>query len=164
MVTRIVAGEATPLRVTKVERGLIHCGALTFEPKLGLEVDPVLGPDMWGAIRSQLRPEPPAMRRRHSFTCGRPASRLLQVVLLIAYVITLAAMAVATGLGRYPLAVKLGAAVILLGLTMRVAAQEIGAFDHSYLRDALPGQSLGWMSKKREVRRSPLRARPDRRA
>ena len=135
MVTRIVAGEATPLRVTRVERGLIHCGALTFEPKLGLEVDPVLGPDMWGAIRSQLRPEPPPMRRRivHLRSSRKP---LLQVVLLIAYVITLAAMAVATGLGRYPLAVKLGAAVILLGLTMRVAAQESGAFDHSHLRDA----------------------------
>ncbi len=133
MVTRIIGGEETRLRVTRVERGLIHCGALTFEQKLGLEVDPVLGPDMWGAIRSQLRPEPPPVRRRTVHLQSSPR-HLLQVILLIAYVITLAAMAVATGLGRYPLAVELGAAVILLGLTMRVVAQEGRAFGHAHVR------------------------------
>jgi hypothetical protein len=133
MVTRIVAGEATSLRVTKVERGLIHCGALTFEPKLGLEVDPVLGPDMWGAIRSQLRPEPPAMRRR-TVHLPSPVKHVVQIILFAAYVTTLVAMAVATGFGRYPLAVELGAAVMLLGLTLRVAAREGRSFGHALLR------------------------------
>jgi hypothetical protein len=133
MVTRIVAGEATLLRVTKVERGLIHCGALTFEPQLGLEVDPVLGPDMWGAIRSKLRPEPSAMRRRTEHV-PLPGKRLLQIILFTAYVTTLAAMAVATGLGRYPLAVELGGVLALLGLTMRVAAPEGRAFGQAHLR------------------------------
>lgn len=133
MVTRIVAGEETRLRVTKVERGLIHCGTLTFEPKLGLEVDPVLGPDMWGAIRSQLRLEPPAMRRR-TVHLPSPGKRLLQSILFTAYLTTLAAMAVATGLGRYPLAVELGGALALLGLTMRVAAKEGRAVGHAHLR------------------------------
>jgi hypothetical protein len=132
-VTRLVAGEATELLVTKVDRGLIHCGTLTFEQKLGLEVDPVLGPDMWGAIRSQLRPELRTSRRR-AVHLPAPSKRLLQAILLTAYVTTLAGMAVATGFGRYLLAVELGTAVVLLGVTMRVVAQDWRTLGHQHLR------------------------------
>ena len=71
MVTRIIGGEETRLRVTRVERGLIHCGALTFEQKLGLEVDPVLGPDMWGPFDRNFVPSLPQCAEE-LFTCSRP--------------------------------------------------------------------------------------------
>jgi hypothetical protein len=123
MVTRLVAGEAAQLRVTSVERGLIHCGELTFERDLGLEVDPVLGPGVWGVVRSQLQYEPRPTGRR-SAPVSAAGIHLLQGALLPAYVTTLTGMAVATALGRYPLAVELGAGVALIGVTMHVSSHE----------------------------------------
>ena len=90
-VTRVVAGEGpTRLRVTSVDRRLIHCGDLTFERDLGLEVDPVLGPSLWGAVHSRLQPEPRRVVVRGAVSLRASIRRVLQITLFVTYLIVLA--------------------------------------------------------------------------
>jgi hypothetical protein len=132
-VTRLVAGKATQLRVTRVEQGLIHCGELTFERRLGLEVDSVLGPGVWGVVRSQLQPEPPPMDRR-TVLLSTGSMRLVQIVLFAAYLTTLATIVVAINLHRYPLAVWFGVGGAMLGAAMHSASQEGRALSRTRMK------------------------------
>ncbi|MFY9578000.1 MAG: hypothetical protein WAQ33_01615 [Gaiellaceae bacterium] len=123
-VTRLVAGERpTRLRVTSVDRGLIHCDELTFERDFGLEVDPVLGPSLWGTVQSRLQPEPRRAVRR---TIRLPAGtrQVLRIVLFVAYLIVLVGMGVAISFDRDPLALFLGAGLALIWVAMNLASLE----------------------------------------
>jgi hypothetical protein len=123
-VTRLVAGKATQLRVTRVDQGLIHCGELTFERGLGFEVDSVLGPGVWGVVRSQLRPEPPPIERR-TVLLSTGSMRLVQIVVFAAYMTTLATIVVAINRHRYPLAVWFGVGGAMLWAAMHSTAKEV---------------------------------------
>ena len=121
-VTRLVADEEpTHLRVTSVDGRLLHCDELTVERDHGLEVDPVLGPRLWGTVQSRLQPESGLPRRRSAFT--RPAGLRygLQIVLLAAYLLLLVGTGVAIGLYHDSLALALGAGVGLLWVAMNLA-------------------------------------------
>jgi hypothetical protein len=122
-VTRVVAGGGpTRLRVTSVDRRLIHCGDLTFERDLGLEVDPVLGPSLWGAVHSRLQPEPRRVVVRGAVSLQASIRRVLQIMLFVTYLIVLAGIGVAIGFHRYPLALALGAGLVLIWVAMKLVA------------------------------------------
>ena len=123
-VTRLVAGERpTRLRVTSVDRRLIHCDELTFERDFGLEVDPVLGPSLWGAVQSRLQPEPRRAVRR-AVLLPADTRRVLRIALFVAYVIVLVGVGVAISFGRDPLALMLGAGLALIWVAMNLASLE----------------------------------------
>jgi hypothetical protein len=128
-VTRVVPGEgATQLRVTGVDRRLIHCAELTFERDGGFEVDPVLGPGLWGVVQSRLQPGP---RRvvRETVPLRARMRRALQIVLFTGYLIMLAGIGVAIGFRRDSLALALGAGVVVLWVSMNLASPH-GRTDH----------------------------------
>jgi hypothetical protein len=124
-VTRVVAGKGpTLLRVTSVDRRLIHCGDLTFERDLGLEVDPVLGPSLWGAVHSRLQPEPRRVVVGGAVSLQASIRRVLQIMLFVIYLIVLAGIGVAIGFHHYPLALALGAGLVLIWVAMKLASLE----------------------------------------
>ena len=138
-VTRIVPGEGTTqLRVTAVDRRLIHAGVLTFERDRGLEVDPVLGPSLWGHVQSRLEPEPRrVLRGADPRTVGM--RRTLQILLFATYLIVLAGIIVAIGLRRDLLALALGAGLLLTWIAMKLGSPEHRAVAASAQQLRRPG-------------------------